>query len=110
MPLNEDESWQHEECLEKVSDQEFGGVGLLSQTPARPAGRRGDAGEAWRGTEDGRLRITFHGAARQVTGSAHLLEIGPHRILLDCGLFDSDRIDPDSPNRSSRSTRAISTR
>jgi metallo-beta-lactamase family protein len=45
------------------------------------------------------LRITFHGATRQVTGSAHLLEIGSHRILLDCGLFDSDRIDPDGPNR-----------
>jgi metallo-beta-lactamase family protein len=45
------------------------------------------------------LRITFHGAARQITGSAHLLEIGPHRLLLDCGLFDSDRIDPNSPNR-----------
>src|SRR3954471_11882915 len=49
--------------------------------------------------EDGRLRITFHGAARQVTGSAHLLEINGHRILLDCGLFDSDRVSPDSPNR-----------
>jgi len=46
------------------------------------------------------LRITFHGAARQVTGSAHLLEIGRHKILLDCGLFDSDRVDPNSPNRS----------
>jgi metallo-beta-lactamase family protein len=45
------------------------------------------------------LRITFHGAARQVTGSAHLLEIGDRRILLDCGLFDSDRVSPDSPNR-----------
>lgn len=45
------------------------------------------------------MRITFHGAAQQVTGSAHLLEIGPHRLLLDCGLFDSDRIDPSSPNR-----------
>ena len=45
------------------------------------------------------LRITFHGATRQVTGSAHLLEIGPYRLLLDCGLFDSERIDPSSPNR-----------
>ena len=45
------------------------------------------------------MRITFHGAARQVTGSAHLLEIGSHRILLDCGLFDSDRVSPESPNR-----------
>ncbi len=46
------------------------------------------------------MKITFHGAARQVTGSAHLLEIGPYQILLDCGLFDSDRVDPNSPNRS----------
>lgn len=45
------------------------------------------------------MRITFHGATRQVTGSAHLLEIGSHRILLDCGLFDSNRIDPASENR-----------
>lgn len=45
------------------------------------------------------MRITFHGAARQVTGSAHLLEFGRYRILLDCGLFDSDRLDPESPNR-----------
>jgi metallo-beta-lactamase family protein len=45
------------------------------------------------------LRITFHGAARQVTGTAHLLEIGRHRLLLDCGLFDADRLKPDSPNR-----------
>jgi metallo-beta-lactamase family protein len=45
------------------------------------------------------LRITFHGATRQITGSAHLLEIGPYRLLLDCGLFDSERIDPNSPNR-----------
>ncbi len=45
------------------------------------------------------MRITFHGATRQVTGSAHLLEIGSRRILLDCGLFDSDRMSPDSPNR-----------
>ena len=46
------------------------------------------------------MRITFHGAARQVTGSAHLLEINDRRILLDCGLFDSDRLSLESPNRS----------
>jgi metallo-beta-lactamase family protein len=45
------------------------------------------------------LRITFHGATRQITGSAHLLEIGSNRLLLDCGLFDSERLDPSSPNR-----------
>jgi metallo-beta-lactamase family protein len=45
------------------------------------------------------LRITFHGAAQQVTGTAHLLEIDRYRILLDFGLFDSNRADPESPNR-----------
>ncbi len=45
------------------------------------------------------MRITFHGATQQVTGSAHLLEIDSRRILLDCGLFDSDRMDPNSLNR-----------
>lgn len=34
-----------------------------------------------------------------MTGSAHLLEIGSHKILLDCGLFDSERIEPESLNR-----------
>jgi metallo-beta-lactamase family protein len=47
-----------------------------------------------------RLRITFHGATRRVTGSAHLLEVGSRRILLDCGLFDSDKNEVDGPNRS----------
>ena len=32
------------------------------------------------------MRITFHGAARSVTGSRHLVEANGHRILLDCGL------------------------
>jgi metallo-beta-lactamase family protein len=45
------------------------------------------------------LKITFHGAAQQVTGSAHLVEVGSRRILLDCGLFESNRLDPESPNR-----------
>jgi metallo-beta-lactamase family protein len=48
---------------------------------------------------EGLVRITFHGAARQVTGSAHLVEVGSRRILLDCGLFDADRLSLDSPNR-----------
>jgi metallo-beta-lactamase family protein len=45
------------------------------------------------------VRITFHGATRQVTGSAHLLEINGKRILLDCGLHDHNRLDPGSLNR-----------
>ena len=34
-----------------------------------------------------------------MTGSAHLVEIGSRRVLLDCGLFESDRFNPESPNR-----------
>jgi metallo-beta-lactamase family protein len=32
-------------------------------------------------------RITFHGAARTVTGSKYLLEAGQAKVLVDCGLF-----------------------
>jgi metallo-beta-lactamase family protein len=31
--------------------------------------------------------LTFHGAARTVTGSKHLLEVEGRRILIDCGQF-----------------------
>ena len=31
--------------------------------------------------------LTFHGAARTVTGSKHLLEVSGRRILVDCGQF-----------------------
>lgn len=31
--------------------------------------------------------LTFLGAAGTVTGSKHLLDLGTHRILIDCGLF-----------------------
>jgi metallo-beta-lactamase family protein len=33
------------------------------------------------------VRITFHGAARTVTGSKFLLEAGRAQVLVDCGLF-----------------------
>jgi metallo-beta-lactamase family protein len=33
------------------------------------------------------VKLTSAGAARTVTGSCHLLEIGGKRILIDCGLF-----------------------
>jgi metallo-beta-lactamase family protein len=37
------------------------------------------------------LRLTFHGAAGQVTGSMHLLEAAGARVLLDGGLFQGRR-------------------
>jgi len=37
------------------------------------------------------INLSFHGAARTVTGSRHLLDINGYRILLDCGLFQGRR-------------------
>lgn len=39
------------------------------------------------------LRLTFHGAAGQVTGSMHLLEAAGGRYLLDAGLFQGHRAE-----------------
>lgn len=38
-------------------------------------------------------RLTFYGATEGVTGSAYLLETGPSRILLECGLVQGRRED-----------------
>lgn len=39
-----------------------------------------------------KMKLTIHGAARQVTGSMHLLEVGQYKILVDCGLdYEKDR-------------------
>lgn len=39
------------------------------------------------------MQIGFHGAARTVTGSRHLLQVNGHRLLLDCGLYQGHRKD-----------------
>ncbi|MGE4542574.1 MAG: MBL fold metallo-hydrolase RNA specificity domain-containing protein [Pedobacter sp.] len=46
------------------------------------------------------MKITFHGAARTVTGSQHLLEIDGKTIMLDCGLFQGKRKEAFERNRS----------
>lgn len=33
------------------------------------------------------MKIAFHGAARTVTGSKHLITLGDKKILLDCGMY-----------------------
>jgi metallo-beta-lactamase family protein len=37
------------------------------------------------------MKITFHGAARTVTGSQHLISLNGKRLLLDCGLYQGRR-------------------
>jgi len=45
------------------------------------------------------LKITFYGAARAVTGSQHVVEVGGKRILLDCGLSQGRREESERLNR-----------
>ncbi|MEZ4737002.1 MAG: MBL fold metallo-hydrolase [Caldilineaceae bacterium] len=37
------------------------------------------------------MDITFYGAAQEVTGSMHLLQVNQQRILLDCGFYQGRR-------------------
>ncbi len=45
------------------------------------------------------MKITFHGAARTVTGSQHLVDVNGKRILLDCGLYQGPRREAEKRNR-----------
>jgi len=54
----------------------------------------------WRQNNARHMRIQFCGAARQVTGSAHLISLDDgFRILLDCGLFQGYGDDVEENNR-----------
>ncbi len=45
------------------------------------------------------MKITFHGAARTVTGSQHLIEVNGKKILLDCGLYQGKRSESRERNK-----------
>jgi metallo-beta-lactamase family protein len=45
------------------------------------------------------LEITFVGAAREVTGSCHLLHVNGHTVALDCGMFQGRRHEAADKNR-----------
>lgn len=44
------------------------------------------------------MKLTSYGAALEVTGSQHLLEVNGKKILLDCGLFQGKREDSFNKN------------
>ena len=44
------------------------------------------------------MHVTFSGAAREVTGSCHLLTVGAHTIMLDCGMFQGRRTESREKN------------
>ncbi|HEY2898506.1 MAG TPA: MBL fold metallo-hydrolase [Gemmatimonadaceae bacterium] len=46
------------------------------------------------------MEIEFAGAAREVTGSCHILRVNGKTVLLDCGLFQGHRSDAEAKNRS----------
>ena len=48
---------------------------------------------------NGRITVTFWGAAHTVTGSMHLVDAGGKRVLLDCGLFQGKRAESYERNR-----------
>ena len=44
------------------------------------------------------MELEFFGAAREVTGSCHILRVGGRTVLLDCGLFQGRRSETQEKN------------
>ncbi|HZS59084.1 MAG TPA: MBL fold metallo-hydrolase [Gemmatimonadaceae bacterium] len=45
------------------------------------------------------MQLEFSGAAREVTGSCHIVRAAGRTILLDCGMFQGHRLEADAKNR-----------
>ncbi len=45
------------------------------------------------------MKLTFYGAAQEVTGSSHMLSVNGSNVLLDCGLFQGRRKEAFEKNR-----------
>src|SRR5918912_1259883 len=45
------------------------------------------------------MEVEFSGAAREVTGSCHILRANGKTVLLDCGMFQGKRKESDAKNR-----------
>jgi metallo-beta-lactamase family protein len=45
------------------------------------------------------MKLSFHGAAQEVTGSAHIVTVNGKNILLDCGLYQGKRKEAFEKNR-----------
>lgn len=48
------------------------------------------------------IEIEFAGAAREVTGSCHIVRAAGRTVMLDCGLFQGRRADSAAKNRALR--------
>src|SRR5215813_9722724 len=59
------------------------------RTSQNPHAALYDAGESQ--CEDLPVKLSFHGADREVTGSCHLVECAGKRVLIDCGFFQGER-------------------
>jgi metallo-beta-lactamase family protein len=68
--------------------------GVETSSATKPVATSTAAGSSkqTRGSSSTKLSIISYGAARTVTGSNHLLEMGGQRVMLDCGVFQGSRM------------------